>query len=273
MWGIFVCSLIALCITAIWYGARLPFFTISAVHVEGGETISHDEVRALVEAELRGAYLLLIPHTFTYLYPEEHIMTALREIPRIHDILLSREGNTLRVSFSEYRPYALHCLEGGEQMPCYFLTEDGYAFTPAPTLSGGALVRHIVEGKEEIRVGDTFDSARFTHVHTFIERLNTELRLRVTEVLYTKDGDMTLRVNGGGMLLMSPTHDMDTAFNNLVTVLTSAEFKHIEPGNFNYIDLRFGNKVFVNEETEPEVAVASTTTADGGGTSSSTLPE
>jgi len=41
--------------------------------------------------------------------------------------------------------------------------------------------------------------------------------------------------------------------NNLNVVLTSDEFTDIQPGGFQYIDLRFGNKVFVNETPVEEL--------------------
>ena len=44
---------------------------------------------------------------------------------------------------------------------------------------------------------------------------------------------------------------------NLLVVLASPEFSHLNPGNFSYIDLRFGEKVFVNEIGEvPETETA-----------------
>ena len=61
---------------------------------------------------------------------------------------------------------------------------------------------------------------------------------------------------------------------NLETVLTAPAFTDLSPGNFSYIDLRFGNKVFVNEEqivttSTPVTAASSTTdapsTSDGAG--------
>ena len=45
---------------------------------------------------------------------------------------------------------------------------------------------------------------------------------------------------------------------NLRSILASDEFNDLQPGSFQYIDLRFGNKVFVNKE-DPSLIAASTT--------------
>jgi hypothetical protein len=52
--------------------------------------------------------------------------------------------------------------------------------------------------------------------------------------------------------------------NNLMAVISSPDFSHLKPGNFQYIDLRYGNKVFVNEEevvVPEEFDVVSTSTS------------
>ncbi len=254
----------------IWYGTRLSFFTISTVTVEGGETISHEEIKTVVLNELRGNYFLLIPHTFSYLYPHDEILTKLMNVSRIHDIDIVRtDHNTINVTFSEYTPYALWCNSIEEDKRCFFINDQGYAFTEAPDLHGGVFVRHSVEGKTELGQGQIFTGELIPLVHIFIERLNSELKLRVTDVVHSKDSDITLYVNGGGKILLSEQKDFDETFKNLVSLLEAKEFDHLEPGNFNYIDLRFGNKIFVNEEKE----TIATSTDETGMTTDAALPE
>jgi hypothetical protein len=47
-------------------------------------------------------------------------------------------------------------------------------------------------------------------------------------------------------LKKSKTPAVET-LSNLETILASGTFTHLKPGNFQYVDLRFGSKVFVNE--------------------------
>ncbi len=255
--GVGVILLISLLGVAVWYVTRLSFVTIRSIDVHGGETISADEIKNVVEAELEGSYLRLIPYSFSYTYPATRVHAALASIPRIKEVRVEKEGQTsLVVHFREHRPSALWCLSLDENAPCYFLDSEGYAFDIAPTLRGGTFIRHVVQGKTELVELQLFSPEIFTEISTFLASLETELSLRVTSISHTKEGDSTYHITGGGDLLTTTALQGEAVMTNLRALLESKEFKHLTPGNFNYIDLRFGKKVFVNEEMEP---VATTT--------------
>ncbi len=253
--GLGVCSVVALGIFSVWHITRLPVFTISTVTVLGGGTIAPESIREEVDSLLRGSYFKIIPYTFSLMYPQERIASAIASIPRVKDVAVAREAETLTVTFTEYEPYALWCQPVTNS--CYFLDETGYAFAPGPRLTGGALVRHIFEDVEILEQKQIFEPAPFALLHKFLERLDTSLRLRVTDVVHTTDGDLRIMVNGGGELILAQNESYDAAFDNLASVLRSEEFKHIEPGNFKYIDLRFGSKIFVNEKLVPDTVATS----------------
>lgn len=266
IFGILRFLILSGCIALIWYISRLEFFTLTDVSVSGGETISHEEIQNIVRSELKGSYVLIVPKQFSYFYPHDRIVEVLSKNPRIHDVYVSRTSRrSLSVTFQEYLPHALWCVDTIEQLPCYFITSTGYLFSEAPELTGGTLTRHITEGVTELSKGEIISSEKLLQVDTFIQRANDEHELRISSVRYTRDNDIEFSINGGGKIFVSGGKDLTTAFENLVSVLLSAEFKHIAPGNFQYIDLRFDNKVFVNESQE---AILSTTTE-----SSSELPE
>jgi hypothetical protein len=256
--GVGACLLVFLGAVSLWYGTRLPSVTITTVSVEGGETISPDTVRESVEGALDGAYLKIIPYRFAFLYPKDSIAALVTALPRVKEATVARNDNKLHVTFREYVPYALWCTALDDTPRCYFLDETGYAFAPGPRLQGGALVRHMFEGDGALEKKQVFPSEAFSGTHVFLHRLEKELSLRVTDVLYTKDGDVTMKVNGGGELMLRNGESYDVVFNNLASILSSEEFKHIEPGNFRYIDLRFGNKIFVNEKMELETPATTT---------------
>ncbi len=263
--GVFRIVLLGCFLALTWYGTRLQMFTIHEVQVEGGETISHDEIRARVTDELQGAYFLVIPKRFSYLYPHDRILEVLEKIPRAHNLIVERASrNTLAISFDEYIPHALWCIDSGENTPCMFVDSRGYAFAPAPQLDGGTLVRHVIEGSESLEEGAVISEDKLFALDTFLERTRDELGLRITTLTHKKNGDVEFFVNGGGSIRVSGGKDFQTTFENLKSVLTSKEFQHIGPGNFQYIDVRFDNKVFVNEElkVDESTSTASTTLSE-----------
>lgn len=232
-----------------WYVTRLEAFTIQDIEVQGGETISHDVVRTRVEDVLRGSYFRIIPFRFTLFYPHDAILASLSEIPRIHGIEITEpDRRHVLVTFSEYVPDSLWCESVEEDAPCMFVNAEGYAFSGAPSLQGGSFVRHVVEGDTEFKSKQILEAEFLKKLHAFVALLEDELGLRVAHIVHTKEGDINLMLHGGGKILAATDQDFESTFKNIQSVLLSSEFKHLRPGNFNYIDVRFGNKVFVNEE-------------------------
>lgn len=265
-WQIFIGFLCLLAligvVTLVWYITRLGMFTITEVSVSGGETVSHEEIRGQIEQELTGAYFLIVPKHFIYLYPHNRIIEVLEKNERLHNIYLERTSrNMIAVTFDEYAPHALSCPHNAPE-ECFFITKSGYAFTKAPVLSGGVLVRHYMEARDEIEKGTVIDAKVLARIDEFILRIEEEFDFRTASLLHKKNGDIEISLHGGGMVLLSLGNDIDTVLENLKVILASPEFSHIQPGNFNYIDLRFGNKAYVNEEMYVATSTAelSTTT-------------
>lgn len=263
MGGVLVFVFIVLLVLCTWYGTRIKAATITSVTVSGGETISHELVKTLVEAELEGEYIRLIPKRFAFLYPKSSIIISLQDIERIKYITVARTSLTsLSVSFKEYAPDALWC--SSEDGHCVYVDKHGYAFGRAPLLKGGSFLRLNKLGVEPVSRVQAFDSENYNRIKdlvTLLESKNWFVDTVQTDVV----GDAYVLLAEGGELKVALQDSPEQIVENLFTVLSSPDFAEITPGNFEYIDLRFGNKVFVNEqEPEPEIEEElATTTVDG----------
>lgn len=254
--GLIVLMLLALLITGIWHGTRVTSLNLVEVNVSGGETIPHELVKERAEAELTGTYLRLIPRSFAYLYPQSDIAAALADIPRINNISISRtSGTSLAITFDEFLSDALWC--DGDQ--CVFIDEGGYAFATAPSLQGGAFVRFVSPHTPSVG-----QSVAITNDYRRLNELIEKLVLAgydVESVTIDEVRDAFITLSNGGELRITLEQTAEETFGNFETVLSSEEFTELTPGTFQYIDLRFGNKVFVNR-TEDEVATTTENTSD-----------
>ncbi len=88
----------------------------------------------------------------------------------------------------------------------------------------------------------------FRMIEILADRIEENLNFRVASILYKENGDIDLSIHGGGTFLVASKIDPNLTYENLEVVLTSEAYQHIKPGNFNYVDVRFEKKVFVNEE-------------------------
>ncbi len=274
--GVLIFGFIGGVLLGTWYGTRVAFLTITNVSISGGETIDHSVVRGVVEEKLTGTYLGLVPRRFAWLYPRQSISTAVVAIPRIASAEVKRmSGTELAVTFTEYTPVALWCADVATTT-CAFLDDVGYAFATAPTLEGGELLRFVSLATSTPQVGEQPFSTEDMALMVRLESLLTEAGWYVSHLEIDAVRDVYVRIVGGGEFKATLTMAPEQTVANLETVLTSPEFVDIRPGNFQYIDLRFGNKVFINEElavaTSSEEMVASSTAdapsaSDGAGDS------
>jgi cell division septal protein FtsQ len=254
--GVVIALSLALLITAVWYVSNRPSFQIIDVDVVGGVTIPHSVVKETVEAGLVGNYMRIIPKRFIPFYPQDAVAQRLMEVPRMKNVHVEHVGDQkLVVAFDEYVPFGLWC-EAKDSKNCLFIDTAGFAFTSAPALEGSAFVRYVdMLRKPELKVS-SFDEAFIKNTTKFAELLRDSLSLYVTHVEKIGGYDIEYTIAGGGVIKVAERMSPEETFSNLKTILESKEFSHIEPGAFQYIDLRFGDKVFVSEAP---VATATTT--------------
>lgn len=253
--GIFLFSLVALIITGIWYGSRVSSLTITNIKVQDGQTIRGDLIKEKVEQVLEGEYVHLVPRRFSWFYPEAEILEKVQEIERIKDVKVEKiSGTEIAVTFDEYQPFALWCNESNES--CFFLDDKGYAFGKSPTLSGESLVRYYKLGEEpqlktNLISSDDFENTKeFSKLLTNMSWFNTKIEIdAVRDVFYLLSDDSEIRA--------TLTEKPAVTFSYLESLVRSKEFDHLKPGNFQYVDLRFGSKLYVNEEKN--IVVSSST--------------
>lgn len=269
--GVMILAFFGMLIISVWYVTRLDFFTINKVTVIGGETIPHGEIEDIVKGRLDGAYLKIVPRRFAFTYPEVDITDSVKKVERIKNLSVVRSGATeVVVTFDEYVPHALWCKEN-QTDGCFFLDEGGYSFAAAPSLSGGSFLRMVTIGKDPALHTQAFDAQQYKSAEELVVAL-AEAKWPVSRAEIDAAGDGFLTVVGGGQFKITLKQSAKETVDNLLTVLGSEKFAHIKPGNFEYIDLRFGSKVFVNEETIRPGDVASSTPPFGSGTQLATTP-
>lgn len=255
--GLMIAAFFGMLIVSVWYGSRVDAFTITNVTVSGGETIEHSEIERVAREHIAGAYLKVVPKAFAFTYPHETLVQTLKAMPRVKDVSVVRKGGTeLHIEFSEYEPQALWCAEA-DMNNCYFLDDSGYAFSKAPGLVGGSFLRVVAIGKQPEEHATPFNPDEYTRVIELKEKF-AAAKWFVKRADIDTAGDAFLTIVDGGEFKVSLKQPADETVSNLITVLGSEQFTHIKPGNFEYVDLRFGSKVFVNEVTT-EVSASSTT--------------
>lgn len=237
---------------AIFALTRLERFTLSHIEIEGGETLSHDELQTLIANHLEGNHYLLIPKRFRYTYPRSDIIALLERNPRIRDVVVEpRSQNVLLISFTEYVPHALLC-SSVELTRCFLITQDGYAYEEAPLLTGGTFMRWYDETLETLEIKSTLSIPQWQDLEQFARLLHERYGFLVASIRYSMARDIIFVSHTGAEIRISDTKDRAQSLSDIDAIFTSDEYHHLTTDSFLYVDARFADKVYIKEkETVP----------------------
>ena len=230
-------------ITGLVMLSQASFLTIKNVSLAGNATISQEAVLATVDKHLTGDYLWLFPKRNIFLYPKDRLVeTLLKQFATAKKVSIKRRSlQTIMIEFSERENNALWCLNESE---CFFLDSSGYVFAQAPNFSGD-IYRKYFGGISADPIGQQYLSAKdFAALESFVTAVSS-LGLTPKATYLTASGDYEIFLTTSSKIMLNQEKSLVATFINLEALWQSRDFQTELAGkNLDYIDLRFGNKVF-----------------------------
>lgn len=245
---------------AIWIPSREELLIKDTI-VQGNKVLGSEEIKRHIEKELAGKYLGIFPKTNIFLYPKEALALGLiRDFPRIASAAVAVDSDRrLFVSVTERDPFALWCgekkMEQGGSV-CSYLDDQGFVFAQAPRFSGNAYFEFY--GKGALPAGDPvghefLPAGSFQNIVRIKERMEG-FRLKPVRVFVSEDGAVAFTEEGGYDIRFYVDQNILALESNMQAVFRSGSWGAAAlPGSLEYLDFRFGNKVYYkykNEETE-----------------------
>jgi cell division septal protein FtsQ len=260
---IFLCLIIAAGISWFSYSSYLA---IKNIQVVGAQTVSPDAISAIIESQLHvPSHAYFSPNTI-FTYHQSAIQHAvLQGFPRIKDIALSRSSplsQTLIVTIHERAPYAQWCTD---TQACYLMDDTGYIYTAfdasaststiatAYTFSGGI-------GTSTDPIGASFVSAHIPGIVTFMKLLE-QFGYHPTRARVENEQDFNVNLTEGYLIKASFGENADMLMRNLRLILTGGDGLQSKAGDIEYIDLRFGDRVYYKLKDGTTQITASTTSS------------
>ncbi|MBL7045754.1 MAG: hypothetical protein ISR99_01870 [Parcubacteria group bacterium] len=224
--------------------SKMDSLTIVSVEAVGNSVITDKELVEIAESELSGKYFWLFPRKNAFIYPKRAIeASVLESFERVKDVRVSKGSlKAISVSISEYAPNSLYCGESQvSDEQCYFMNEEGLVYGLAPYFSGNAFFRFYGDVVGDETIGASFLNGRFEHYSFFVETLR---RVSITPIYLAiiDETDFEVGFEDGSRILVAQDSDFTDVVENLRSVLESESFGSDEV--VDYIDLRFGNKVY-----------------------------
>ncbi|MEX0918641.1 MAG: hypothetical protein WDZ85_01610 [Candidatus Paceibacterota bacterium] len=248
--------------------SQLDRLAVTDLAVRGEEAVSADKLKQTIRPLLAGNHFYLFSRRNVLLLPRAEIrQTAYRQFPRIGDLAIEVEDQTLILTVSERRPAALWC----QAEECWYMDDSGFVFASAPDFSDNVFLKihgsPVDADSTETRLVGTsplatrpleladlilLPTARTVLINT-LQAAGLE-QVEITKVTVTADHDYEFIIRQSvaegpltWRLLFDSRDDFDHSLANLTAALVSESFKREyedKAGRLDYLDLRFGNKVF-----------------------------
>ncbi len=244
--------LISVIFASLAYISHTPGLNINAITITGNQTVSSEAIKTFIEKELEGNYIWFFPKTNILFYPKNELKNKLSlQFQRLKDVILSIKNNeTLEVKLTERVGLYTWCGNNPEEnisvdKKCYFLDKDGYIFDEAPYFSGEVYFKFYGSAK----VGDFFSKKNFQQL-IYLKGALTAIKLRISSIYLLEDNDLKIFLSGSAgkaFIFIKADSDFQNMVENLQTALNTepllSQFKN-KYSSLEYIDLRFGNKVY-----------------------------
>ena len=227
---------------------RLPYLQIREITISGLESFETRAVEERIGSLLDGTYFFLLPRRSYFLADTRALAEDLgREFPQMREIRAAKRfPDELQVAVTERSFWGISCNTSGDALPlqCVYIDPTGFAYEEAPQVTG-ALILAVERDGEPPAVGQTvIESAMMERLRLLKEGFGEAGDVMITgfELRKRIPTEIRARTSDGFMLVLSRDDDFARMFGVLKRVLDE-EIKE-KRERLEYIDLRFGNKVF-----------------------------
>ncbi len=240
----------------------IPKFRINEISVQGIEVLDEKQFKGEIANLLNGKLYRIIPYNNIFIIPTAKISAELsQKFPILKRIAVIRNfSQKLSIEIEERKPEAIWCLTFANDLiatstvfttssspslgrdSCAFVDEKGFIFGPAPIFSGTIFPKFFDKRGQPSVIGkEMISDAEFQKLRAFKDLL-VKNDINVAKIILKDEGIYEVYSKEGWYILLNAKNEPNPSFNNLKLVLDT-QIKEKRP-KLDYIDLRFGKKVF-----------------------------
>lgn len=251
-------ALVVACVLAASYASYLPRYSIETVQVQGAQAVSPSAVADYAESIIYDGSHHFFSRASSLLYPKAVIQRDIPlEFPRIASATVSQASplsNSITINVAERQPFALWCT-GAATSECYSMDTTGFIFAQAENVATSG--EYIFTGgisTSTPAIGQTFAPGHTQGLVAFLQLL-AQSGYTPLGASVQSDQDFSVPLQQGFSIYASFGEDPATLVSDLQLILSSALSG--QAANLEYIDLRFGDKVYYKLKGEDQVEASS----------------
>ncbi len=231
------------CATAFFY---ISYLRIKKISIEGNSSLSTEKISGEVSDYLNGKFFRIFPRDNILILPKEAIVSnLLSKFPRIKEVSLNKNfPDSISVKIKERQQEALLCINDSPSAGgCAFIDKNGYVFEKAPYFSGDVYLKFFDERESPLgTIGfQIIPEEQFKKLIDFRNFVSGE-NIKISKIILKKEGIYEADTSEEWHILLNEQNEPQISYENLKISLDSKI--QGDRQKLEYIDLRFGNKVF-----------------------------
>jgi cell division septal protein FtsQ len=255
--------LITLAVYGVHWVSYLPRFTVRTIQIHGAEQIDPLLIQSYVGSVIDNGSYHFLSRANIFLYPKTVVEKGIvGSFPRVSAANMSRDGilgQDLSVTITERTPFAQWCTSS-DQVSCFAMDDQGFIFAAAASSTDSIrfaqpyLFTGGVATTTANEIGQTFAPGHVPGLLALLHLLVQNDELTPVSVEVEDDQDFSIMFSQGFLLKASYGEDANALARNIQLVLGSDTLKD-QQANLEYIDLRFGNRVYYKLKGQDQTAV------------------
>ena len=222
----------------------LSSLQIKDVAVSGAQTLSSGTVETFARDRLSGEYWYVFSKSNIFLYPKQQIAA---DLIKAYPVLASADVHavdfhTIAVNLVEREPRALWCTQDER---CLFMDENGVAYGEAPTFSEPVYLSYYGTTTGEALPKQYLTPEQFQSLSALVDALAQKISdSAIVAVDVDTNKDVSVRFANSFTLRFALSDAGGDIFERFSLALTSEPMKAHKLTDFEYLDLRFGDKLY-----------------------------
>jgi cell division septal protein FtsQ len=221
---------------------RAGFLQVKNFEISGAETVPQENIKNAALSFASGTNFFVIPKSNIIIFNKGKLAAALlATFPRIEKVDVAKNffGQSVELRVTEREADFLWCSIQGE---CFNMTKDGLVFESysAEAPRDKIIFEGVLDGNPIMK-----SFATPAQMQNYLSLVNTfkNAKIVVTDINIELTDKATAKSNIGDIIFDPEGTDLSSVAQNAILLINQVKSK-TPSAEFNYIDARFGNKMF-----------------------------
>jgi len=242
----------AILIVAVVVGALLgiswlPHLRVTKIEVEGAEGSAAKTIEAATVKYISGNYAFLFPKNNILLYPKSGLTKSLYEqFPRLAEVQVQANNfRTIGVTVRVRVPGSLWCGASPEaRVPCLFMDDNGVAYEAAAQFSGTVYTEYFGTTTSTAIPKQYLTAEQFRSLAALVQAFKDKEGESIARVAVDEHEDVRATFENGFTLMFTAKEDSGSVYERFLLAKSSDPFSSHQLSDFEYLDLRFGDRLY-----------------------------